>query len=147
MLAESPSPPLCRTGSTSLPLCSQPLSPGPQPFWREQKVAAFSLPLSLRGIALERFRLLCLQQQRRHTLQLALWEILCLQRKNSDAKTKPFHLDFLFFNEFFLFFSFPLNSAAKPLSSLLCTFHSCCFLFFNNLRCSFGGRSNPSFLF
>lgn len=59
MPAESPSPPLSRTENTALPLCSELLSPGPQPFWREGKVAAFSLPLSLRGIALRRLRLQC----------------------------------------------------------------------------------------
>lgn len=57
MPAELPSPPLNRTENTALPLCSELLSPGPQPFWREEKVAAFSLPLSLRGIALRQLRL------------------------------------------------------------------------------------------
>lgn len=57
MPAESPSLSLSRTKNAALPLCSELLSPGLQPFWREEKVAAFSLPLSLRGIALRKLQL------------------------------------------------------------------------------------------
>lgn len=44
MPAESPSPPLSRTENTALPLCSELLSPGPQPFWREGKSSCFLSP-------------------------------------------------------------------------------------------------------
>lgn len=127
MLAESPSPPLSRTGSTTLPLCSKLLSPGPQPFWREEKVAAFSLPLSLRGIALERLRLLCCSS-REGTLCSSHFGDNMFAEKKIWCETTFFHLDFFFafyFSQFFFIFIFYNNFCApctqlQNLSSLCC---------------------------
>ena len=100
MFVELPSPPLSRMGSTTLPLCSQPLYPGPQPFWREGKVAAFSLPLPLRGIASERLRLLCCSSSE-DTLQLALLEIICFQGEKILTRNNLLASRLFFFTFFF----------------------------------------------
>lgn len=105
MPAEWPSPPLSRTENAALPLCSELLSPGPQPFWREEKVAAFSLPLSLRGIALRKLRLQ-FQQQRRHVSQIALGTSYICRANISGANKKRNLLTFSELGFCFLVFFF-----------------------------------------
>lgn len=127
MLTESASPPLSRTGSTSLPLCSQLLSPGPQPFWSEEKVAAFSLPLSLRGIALERLRLLFSSSRGGALCSLHLGDNM-FAKKKSDAK-KPSILIFFKVNFFFPCIQLPSFSSLQ--------FYSCCSVFYLQLELQF----------
>lgn len=80
MLSDWPSPPLSKTRSTSPPLCSELLSPSPQPFWKEGGGGCFlSASLVTWRCFAEGF---C--SCRRSTL-----EVICMQRQNSKRRKKP----------------------------------------------------------